>query len=55
MKLDEIILITNNKVARLKEQRQQAVSAGDLVTVDSIDLQITETEITLNQLQTKTE
>ena len=51
MKLVDVIQILTNKISNLKNQRDQAVTAGDLATVELVDESIIETELTLNQLK----
>jgi hypothetical protein len=52
MKINEIIKITENKLASLRNERSNAVLAGDLELVTSLDDQIRETETTLTKLNT---
>lgn len=51
MKIDDILLIMQNKLISLTENRKAAVNNGDLITVTNIDLQINETEKTIEQLK----
>lgn len=53
MKLDEIIFILENKIKNLEQQRSIAVMNGDLEMVTVIDLQIVETQTTLDTLKYK--
>lgn len=52
MNIVEIIKITENKLANLRNERSNAVLAGDLELVVKLDDQISETEITLGKLKT---
>lgn len=51
MKIDDILLIMQNKLVNLSENRKAAFANGDLSTVTAIDLQIIETEKTIEQLK----
>jgi hypothetical protein len=51
MKIEEIIFILENKIKNLEQQKNIAVMAGDLEMVTVIDIQIVETQITLDKLK----
>jgi hypothetical protein len=51
MKIEEIIFILENKIKNLEQQKNIAVMAGDLEMVTTIDIQIVETQITLDKLK----
>jgi|694.fasta_scaffold116850_4 hypothetical protein len=51
MKIEEIIFILENKIKNLEQQKNVAVMAGDLEMVTVIDIQIVETQITLDTLK----
>lgn len=51
MKIEEIIFILENKIKNLEQQKNVAVMAGDLEMVTVIDIQIVETQITLDKLK----
>jgi hypothetical protein len=51
MKIEEIIFILENKIKNLEQQKNIAVLAGDLEMVTVIDIQIVETQITLDKLK----
>jgi hypothetical protein len=51
MKIEEIIFILENKIKNLEQQKNIAVMAGDLEMVTTIDIQIVETQITLDTLK----
>lgn len=52
MKIADILTLMRNKKAVLVGQRAEAVSAGNLELVESLDEKITETEQTVEQLET---
>jgi hypothetical protein len=52
MLLQDIIQILNNRLEALKARKTIAVSSGELEQVYTLDLEISETTSTLNQLKT---
>jgi hypothetical protein len=52
MLLQDIVQILNNKIESLKAKKTIAVNSGELEQVYQLDLQISETLATLNQLKT---
>jgi len=51
MKIEEIVFILENKIKNLEQQKNAAIMAGDLEMVTAIDIQIVETQITLDTLK----
>ena len=51
MKLGEILIVMQNKIALLNEARKTAVATGDLLKVTQIDDEILTTSISINALQ----
>ena len=51
MQIAEIVQIIENRLATLSNGRSQAVAVGDLAAVITIDAQIEETRLTLEQLR----
>lgn len=52
MTLTEIKLLLQNRLVTLSQARAYAVAVGDLMRVSEIDLEISETESTLGQINT---
>jgi hypothetical protein len=52
MKLDEILVIMQNRILGLNESRKAAVVSGNLEQVMSIDADINTTENSIQQLKT---
>ena len=52
MSLAELIQLVQNKLAALNSARATAAGVGDIPQVVLIDAQISETQITLDQLKT---
>ena len=52
MKIEDIIFILENKIKNLEQQKNVAILAGDLEMVTAIDIQIVETQVTLDSLKT---
>jgi hypothetical protein len=52
MTLDNLKLILVNRINTLDQQRAHAVTIGDLGRVNELDAEITDTELTLGQLNT---
>jgi len=50
MKISDLKELMINRVANLNLQRAQAFAMGDIISVERIDNEITETEITISQL-----
>jgi hypothetical protein len=50
MTLDDLKLILANRLSTLGQQRGHAVTIGNLERVNELDAEITDTEITLAQL-----
>lgn len=51
MKIDEIIFILENRIKALQQQRDNAVMSGNLELVNQIDIELTETQNTLNTIK----
>jgi len=51
MQIEEVVQIIGNRLATLNNGRAQAVAVGDLAAVMTIDAQIEETKLTLEQLR----
>jgi len=51
MKIDELIIILENKIKTLKAQRESAHLEGNLEWLISLDNQIIETEATLARIK----
>lgn len=51
MKIEEIIFILENRIKALQQQRDNAVMSGNLELVTQIDIEITETQNTLDTLK----
>lgn len=51
MKIEEIIEITRNKVRNLVFMRGEAAKTGDLAAVAKFDIEIEETQTTLQKLE----
>jgi len=51
MTLAELIQLVSYKLSALNSARASAVSVGDLTQVVSIDVQISQTQLTLDQLR----
>lgn len=51
MKIDEIIFILENRIKALQQQRDNAVMSGNLELVVQLDVEITETQNTLETLK----
>lgn len=52
MTLEELIHLVQNKLTALNSSRATAASFGDVNQVVLLDMQITETQLTLDQLNT---
>jgi hypothetical protein len=52
MTLDDLKLILANRISTLGQQRSHAVTIGDLARVNELDAEITDTEVTVAQLDT---
>ena len=52
MKIEDVKQIISNRLSYLRSQRVQAVAVGDLEQVAILDVQILETQLTLDQLLT---
>jgi hypothetical protein len=52
MTLDDLKLILANRLSTLGQQRSHAVIIGDLGRVNELDAEITDTELTVAQLDT---
>lgn len=51
MKIEEIIFIIENRIKALVQQRDNAVMSGNLDLVAQIDIELTETQNTLDILK----
>lgn len=51
MKIEEIIFILENRIKALHQQRDNAVMSGNLELVNQIDIELTETQNTLNTIK----
>lgn len=51
MKIEEIIFILENRIKALQQQRDNAVMGGNLELVVQLDVEITETQNTLQTLK----
>lgn len=51
MKIEEIIFILENRIKTLQQQRDNAVMSGNLELVVQLDVEITETQNTLETLK----
>jgi hypothetical protein len=51
MKIEEIIFILENRIKNLEQQKNAAVMVGDLEMVTAIDIQIVETQISLDSIK----
>jgi hypothetical protein len=51
MKIEEIIFILENRIKSLTQQRDNAVMSGNLELVNQIDIELTETQNTLNTIK----
>lgn len=51
MKIEEIIFILENRIKALQQQRDNAVMSGNLDLVNQIDIELTETQNTLNTIK----
>jgi hypothetical protein len=51
MSIKEIILLLNNRLTYMGQQREQAITRGDIAALSSIDAYIAETSATLSILQ----
>ena len=54
MAIQELVTIVANRLATLHQARAYAVAIGDVPRVSAIDADMTETELTLAQLQSLT-
>lgn len=52
MTVQEIIAMCERKIANLHSVRGAAVALGDIAQVSRLDVEISETQATLNQLRT---
>jgi hypothetical protein len=52
MSLAELIKLVQNKLSALNSARASAAAVGDLSQVVALDAQISETQLTLDQLKT---
>lgn len=52
MTITDLIKLMQNRIAALNGQRNSAVAVGDVEQILSIDAQIEQTQITLDQLKT---
>lgn len=52
MTLDDLKTIIGNRLATLAQQRAHAATIGDLERVNDLDAEITDTELTIAQLDT---
>lgn len=52
MTIDEIIALTQNRIATLNGARTAAFNAGDIAQVNVIDIELIKTQTTLDQLLT---
>jgi hypothetical protein len=52
MGIKEIILLLNNRLTYMAQQRDQAVARGDITALTAIDADIAQTSSTLSALQT---
>ena len=51
MKINELIIMLTNRLTFLQNQRQLAVSMGDVLRVGEADIEISETQNTLDTLR----
>lgn len=51
MKIEEIIFILENRIKSLAQQRDNAIMSGNLELVNQIDIEVTETQNTLDRLK----
>lgn len=51
MSIDELIVILQNKINNLTNQRELARQQGDLAQLDLFEIQIEETNLALNKLK----
>jgi len=51
MKINELIIMLTNRLTFLQNQRQLAVSMGDVLRVGEADIEISETQNTLDALR----
>jgi hypothetical protein len=51
MKIEEIIFILENRIKSLTQQRDQAVMSGNLELVVQIDIELLETQNTIDSLK----
>jgi hypothetical protein len=51
MKIEEIVFILENRIKSLTQQRDNAVMSGNLELVNQIDIELTETQNTLNTIK----
>lgn len=50
MSLQEVISILQSRISNLQTLRSYAVSIGDIIQIEKIDADISETQMTLNKL-----
>lgn len=55
MKMQDIITLLASRLSRLNSQHADAMRAGDIERITTLDAQITETEDTLAKLRTLTD
>lgn len=51
MKIEEIIFILENRIKALNQQKDNATMTGNLELVNQLDIELTETQNTLNVLK----
>jgi hypothetical protein len=51
MKIEEIVFILENKIKNLEQQKNTAILSGDLEMVTAIDIQMVETQISLDSIK----
>lgn len=54
MKITELKELIINRIANLNQQRAQAFIMGDIISVERLDNEIIETELTISQLNANT-
>lgn len=54
MKITELKELMINRIANLNQQRAQAFIMGDIISVERLDNEIIETELTISQLNANT-
>jgi hypothetical protein len=51
MKMQELVTLLSNKLSSLNNAKSTAVASGDVEAVIRLDVEIQETQVTLNTLQ----